>query len=46
MSETDIERNKILVFFTKELHLIDDLRIKMLIDNDILKSKEIFINIA
>ena len=46
MSETNVEDNNILVFFNKELYLIDDLKVKMLIDNNILKSEEIFINIA
>ena len=46
MSETNVEDNNVLVSFTKELYLIENLRVKMLIDNDILKSEEIFINIA
>ena len=43
---TNTVDNKTLTFITKELHLIDDLKAKMLINNDVLRSKEIFINIA
>lgn len=39
------KENKVLTFVIKELHLIDDLRVKMFIDNDILKLKKIDINI-
>ena len=34
-----------LAFITKEIHLIDDLKVKMLIENDLLRSEEFIINI-
>ena len=37
---------KIIAFIIKELHLINELKVKMLINNNILNLKEIFINIA
>ena len=46
MPETDAEGNNVLASFNRELHLIDDLRAKMLIGNDILGPEEIFIDIA
>ena len=46
MFKTNVEDNNVLVSFIRKLYLIDDLKVKMLIDNDILKSEEIFINIA
>ena len=37
---------KIIFIFRRKLHLIDDLKINMLIDNDIMKSKQIVSNIV
>ena len=36
----------VIAFIIKELHLINELKVKMLINNDILSLKEIFINIT
>ena len=35
-----------LIYLRRELHIVDNLRVKMLIKNNIIKSKEIVINIA
>ena len=46
LSEINEFDNQVLAVIIKELHLINDLRVKMLIKNDILESKDIFINIS
>ena len=46
LSGTNTAGNKILTFITRKLYLVDDLKAKMLINNDVLRPKEIFINIA
>lgn len=39
-------KRKILIYIRRKLYLIDDLRVKILIENDILKLKNIVINIV
>lgn len=46
LSEVDDFDNRVLACIRREIHLVDDLRIKMLIENDIISSKNIVIDIV
>ena len=45
ISSTAIDDNSIIVTFIKHLYIVNNLKIKLLINNDILKSKQIVLNI-
>lgn len=45
LSRINEQSNKVLTLITKKLHLVDDFKVKMFIENDILESEVIVINV-
>lgn len=45
LSRINEQSNKVLTLIIKKLHLVDDFKVKMFIENDILESKVIVINV-
>ena len=39
------QRNKVFIYIKRKIHVVDDLRVKMLINNDFIKFKKIIINV-
>ena len=44
-SKTNFQRNKILIYFRKEIYIINDFRIKLLINNNIINFKNIIVDV-
>lgn len=45
-SNIDDNKNKVLIYIRRKLYIVDDLRVKMLIENDIVELKNIVIDVV
>ena len=43
--KVDEGENKVFIYIRREIHIVDDLRIKMLIENNFIEFEEIIINV-